>query len=610
MQNDHPERALSLYLQVGDLAFSESTLVEEHNLGQRLLADDDRVALSQLAPDKVQEWCLSRIAHYHHHNGVLRERYGAAARNAISKNKSHIRALRAAYNDAAPIHRHLPPEVLMEIFSHVDPVVAMMPRPWVPLLRICRYWRRLLFRTAQFWANLLSLPIWTASILRRHMQRFRTALARSGHESLTLSVPYYSQGIVDILMPHASRLSSFDAGPSLLLDPEEMAHNKIGQELLCVSHHPTNMDVNMWRTSPLTFSFTLFLNLCSLQLQHTYFDSPAAPYLSLCHLKLDHCTVRPSSSTGRVPTLCAIHDTLDLFPNLETLSLTCCLSEKNPGTVSGMLPVPGVTKTIHLPRLRHLELEDVCGHIPRFLSHVAFPPTAALALCPLRTHDPTVQLFTGVDLSPAPHAALHLEIRGVFGRIYHACYETRGNGVRSVRVTLDDASLDSRTIAHFARELVAVLAPARGLTSLTTVGLPNVQLRSYWDDLRAAFVCPVLDVLALDWRPPVGADLGPQGDWGVLRDRDDSRHLGDGAFGILPSLQELCDVLRACLGARTGGRSPLHRLEVTVRPCSVDRDKEWEEVVLEGWQIALAEDWIRDKLSDLVEDVVAVPYLD
>ncbi|PIL27009.1 hypothetical protein GSI_10148 [Ganoderma sinense ZZ0214-1] len=166
MQNDPSQSEFLLYFQVGDLALPEGTFAEEHNLDavartdQRHLADKDRVALSQLAPDQVQEWCLSRIAHYHHHNGILRKGYGGLARNAISKNKSHMRALHTAYNDAAPIHRRLPPEVLVEVFSRVQPVVTVVRRLRIPLLGICRYWRRLLFITPRFWANILSLPIW------------------------------------------------------------------------------------------------------------------------------------------------------------------------------------------------------------------------------------------------------------------------------------------------------------------------------------------------------------------------------------------------------------------------------------------------------------------
>ena len=92
--------------------------------GQRLLAEDDRIALGQLLPGEVQEWCLSRILEYQNNNRLLREWYGAAVRNAISKNKSHIRAIRSAYNNAAQINRHFPPEMLMEIFSHVQPAVV------------------------------------------------------------------------------------------------------------------------------------------------------------------------------------------------------------------------------------------------------------------------------------------------------------------------------------------------------------------------------------------------------------------------------------------------------------------------------------------------------
>ncbi|PIL27028.1 hypothetical protein GSI_10167 [Ganoderma sinense ZZ0214-1] len=388
-----PERTPPVHLQVGDLALPEGTLAEEHKLDavtrtdQRLLADDDKVALSQLAPEQVQGWCLSRIARYRNYNRLLREGYGGAARNVISKNKSHIRALHTAYNDAAPIHRHFPPEVLIEVFSHVDPVVTVMRR-------------------------------------------------------------------------------------------------------------------------------------------------------------------------------------------------------------------------LQIPRA-------------------------------------TIPLFSGLEPSPTPHAELHVEfVNTNGGTVVH--WETRGDNVRPVRVTVADGSASCADIvSNLTRALVAALAPARGLTTFT-VGQWHTQIERYWDDLWPVLgarlrrlqileytrlgefvqqlqlprpvrtegtgiptcVCPVLEVLALKWVLPPRLDYGLDGDWRVLRDRDDGRHLGHRAVGLLPSLREFCDMLRACLSTRAaGGCSPLRRIEVTVYPRWVDRDAVGDHVVLQGWQIALVGERMRDKLGDLVADI-------
>ena len=161
--------------------------------------------LSQVAPSEVQGWCLSRIAEHQSRSHLLHQRYvgSAAHHNAISKNKAHIRALRTAYNDAVPINRYLAPEMLMEVFSHVHP--AVIPRPRVPVLRVCQYWQRLIFRTPRFWANLLSLPTWKAWNPRHHNGRFQAVLAQSAPERLVLSVPYSNEEIVDSLILHAGR---------------------------------------------------------------------------------------------------------------------------------------------------------------------------------------------------------------------------------------------------------------------------------------------------------------------------------------------------------------------------------------------------------------------
>ena len=139
-----------------------------------LLAEEYRISLNQLAPSEIQEWCLSRIAQYQDDNRRLAK--------AVPNNKSHMRALRSVYNDAAPINRHLLPEILMEIFSHVHP--AVVPRSHIPVLRVCLYWRWLLFRTSVFWDNLLSLPTWNGWNSKYQMGPFQAALARSAYASL------------------------------------------------------------------------------------------------------------------------------------------------------------------------------------------------------------------------------------------------------------------------------------------------------------------------------------------------------------------------------------------------------------------------------------------
>ncbi|KAM5543964.1 hypothetical protein V8D89_002581 [Ganoderma adspersum] len=637
-------------LHLGDLVVPENTLSEHPELSapdtvKGLFYDEDRMLLNQLAPSQVQEWCLSRIAEHQSHNRLLRQRYGPAARNAISKNKSHIRALRSAYSDAAPINHRLPPEVLVEVFSHVHPVV--MPRPRIPVLRVCRYWRRLLFSTPRFWANLLSLPTWKTWNPKHHLGRFQAALVRSALESLILSVPYSNEAIVDILIPHASRLSSLKVGPTWY-DVEDMSP-------ILEQHMPRLTRLIILRccgytqASTLNLNFSHYPNIQSLELERTHFCTPLAPYPSLCHLKLKHCTIRPSPTARSVPALCAVHDALDSFPNLETLSMACSLSDDDPyGHVRAL---PELTKAVHLPHLRHLEMADISAYIPHFLSHLVFPATTSLALEPAYRRDfchrpTTVPLFPGLNPFPAPNAelSLHLDFRESCNDGSPARWETHGDGVRPIRVTLPGAAFHPTIVCRFTRELAEALAPAPalGVTSLTVEY--TCFSRSYWERLllelpglrRAAcgttlttkhlagtlgkrlpavaagdhggeFPCARLEDLVLAWSLPHDIDLGRGEEelvsslqhWQGGHHKSDADSESTGSQ-LAASLSEFCDTLKSCLTARAGHCEPIQRLSVSLR-CECHRCKS---SISERWQAALVEQWLRHALGHLVESVV------
>ena len=428
----------------------------------------------------------------------------------MSKNKSYMRARRSVYNDAAPINRHLLPEMLMQIFSHVHP--AVVPRSHIPVLRVCRYWRRLLFCTSEFWDNLLSLPTWDGWNSKYHVGPFRAALVRSAYASLSLSVPYYSQAMASTLIPHARRLSSFRAGPTVS-DPEEMTLSRLKEEILYRSHHCwgpfgnyTVFRNERWRTSALTVSFSLFPNLRSLELRKTYIRAPISLYLPLSHLKLDQCAIRLSSSGSLVSPLVAVHTALKSFPNLETLSLIRCLSPPgNPGAVGGVSVVPDLKEIVHLPRLHLLEVEDTPAYIPPFLSHLVFPATAALVLEPAYAYSGSqgpavVPLFPRINPSPSPDTQLTLSLHtpAADGRTL-AHWETHGEHVRPVRVTLPHAAFTSALITTFTRELADVLAPRRGATTLVVLGIHRYTEstpKQHWEELTRTL--PELRCLACD----------------------------------------------------------------------------------------------------------------
>ena len=229
-----------------------------------------------------------------------------------------------------------------------------------------------------------------------------------------------------------------------------------------------------------------------------------------------------------------------------------------------------------------------------------------------------------------------------------------GPGVRPVRVMLPRATSSAPTIVRYSRELVAALAPpsqaahvpapaARGLrlTTLTAVGSGAATVYRYWDNVLPAlselglrrlvcevdwtetkellwqlekrravdglgFACPALEELAVQWHLPARLDFSVGGgDWEELRGRDQGRPRGlyQDDPGLAGSLRTFCDTVRACLKTRAEGCGRLRRLEVMPCPWSFDQAAG---VVLQGWQTALVEERLRDKLGDFVGDIVVV----
>ena len=534
----------------------------------------------------------------------------------------------------------------MEVFSHVHPAVMPRPPARIPVLRVCRYWQQLLFRTPRFWANLLSLPTWKAWNPKRHMGRFRAALARSAPESFALPVPFATPVIVDILTPHASCLSSLKVGPTV--------HGV--EELLQVlkEHMPhlTHLTIILrcwWYTKASTFDlkFDLYPNIHTLELERTHFYTPAVPYLSLCHLKLKYSTIRPSpASTDSVPALRAMHAALEFFPNLETLSMTRSLMDEDPPHHSVQPPCE-LTKSVSLPRLRRLEIEDMPTYIPRFLAHLVLPATTALVLessCKVdySQQPPPIPVYPGINGSspstPNAELSLHLDFRGLRPDEDLARWETHGDGVRPVRVTLTGIALDTPTVCRFTRELAEVLAPAPapglGVTSLTVEGLRFSE--GYWEDVLrelpglrrfaceeeqttrevagalgrkcrspgGQLLCPRLEDLDLAWELP-NSDIESELEGGDLEWRSPQGESG-GQLYVKPesesqlgaSLCEFCDILRACLTEREGHCARIRKLSV-----SLHWDCRCESIVLEGWQVALVEQHLRRALGHLVGNI-------
>ncbi|PIL27004.1 hypothetical protein GSI_10143 [Ganoderma sinense ZZ0214-1] len=557
----------------------------------------------------------------------------------------------------------------MEVFSHVHPAVMPRPLACVPVLRVCRYWRSLLFRTPHFWSNLLGLPSWKLWNRRHQLCRFKAALWRSGSTTLSLSVPYCDKVIANILTSEASRIASLKVGPTMQCRVKNIAQ-VLERDMPRLTHLAILQSSGQHSESTLNIDFSRHRNVRVLELERTYIFTPISPYASLSHLKLQYCVIRPAPTSDDVRTLYAVHNALEFFPNLETLSITHCLADDDPSGLSG--PPPEPTKTIELPRLRLLELHDIPTYMIPFLSRLAFPPTTALVLEPAYRRDrylgaPPVPLFPGINPAPtpSPHASLSLHLDFTNPHASHAFWKTHcdpnpsdsdGTGatiavpVRPVRVVLPNAAGYGLLVAQFSRELAGALGPLTTLTARGASGawaywgcvlpaLPRLRSLAYdagreetkevVDLLGTRTVCPELVRLGLVWHVPPRVEVGEPGVWRALSvlgrggEDGDSDRFGGGDAGlpmgrgrgrggrdeeedVARSLGRFCDALRASLVERASGTCERIR-EVVVAP------RQWRydgtQAAFEEWQMALAEQRLRERLGDLVEDITIVKDL-
>ena len=613
-------------------------------------------------PTRRQEWCIARITEHRAHIRRLRDVYGPAAHNAISETKSHIRALRSEYNAWAPINRQLPPEVLMEVFANVHPAMTRQRR--VPILWVCRYWRKLVLKTSHFWASILSLQILYSKNLEWFRSRFTTALALSAPRSLILSLPFWSLDAADALLPHAGRITSLTLH---LRSDIESTHQQLFEQRLPGIRHLAFLN-DYWNDSE---PFTLHPNVRSLRLNIALFSASAAPCASLVHLKLIHCVIRTRDNNRVVRPMRALHDALGLFPNLETLSLAHSLSE---GRASG--EPPELTKNVHLPRLRLLEMEDIPIYIPRFLSHLTFPSTTILILQPASRLSTeilvTAPVFPGINpSSPTPANAglsLYLDFSTSGPPHYYprgiVRWETHSGGLRPVRVTLPGAAHALDTVAHYTRELVRALAPApsRGVTVLTVAGNSvqreagglHLSAREYWTAflpnlaglrrlvcttnritqdlidvlgrplprrgaaLESTYPCPGLADLAVVWDLRGASADGPPLEYFAMEAPEGfcdsesnggsrrAEHAGRLSREVVTALVMLCADLGACLAARAGRCGRIRRLSIALEGVgggSADGQG------CEG-AFKLAEKQLREGFGPLVGELIVVDRVD
>ncbi|KAI1792692.1 hypothetical protein LXA43DRAFT_1093338 [Ganoderma leucocontextum] len=462
----------------------------------RRLHTDDATILRTLKPEDVQGWCLSRIADYRSCIKALRAQpdssmYNASFHESIVQLKSNMCALRSTYNDAAPIHRSLPPEILLEIFAnfHHDGT-----RRGHAASRVCHYWHPLLQHTAPFWRSLLGQeflgewePPWKAD-------RFRVAFFKSAPLDLSLCLRGIHPATVDILSSHSRRISSVAI--------QVIEYSGQGEPL----HRFLQLDMPILRELEVRhgcfasyrafshiarFKLSAFPHLRTLRLSSIYFEPAEASHTELRHLELKDCLGPVGSASHTDLDLQTILDTIRNCPNLETLRI----AGWSPNTLSD-LDAP-----VDVPRLRHIILRISSGSTRAFLSRLVLPLTTLLDLEPCfpYAHDLlplplSTSLVTPLDRPPVAEVAMHLK----FG--YHkntATWKAQGAGSRPLRVsTFNCVDLHSPDATlTYTQQVVAIFAPGTAVTSLTIAGARRAT-KPYWTRLLAGL--PHLARLAVD----------------------------------------------------------------------------------------------------------------
>ena len=319
------------------------------------LPGEDQQILSILDPSESQPWLFAKIQHY--------ERY--------------LRALCAAYNDASPIHRRLPPELLMGIFSHVRPKSCQ----GLQLLHVCRRWRYVALKTPQFWANMLRI----SSVVRRAyagdilgLERFQTFLARSSPCLIPLNLRGFPDHMSDILAQHSHRISTLivNAGPKEITDVYLlMSSGMPNLKEVTINHSPGCSPFEPEERAAMISVQCAEDSLPRLQSLRisTAFLSPDIMAPSLQSLVIGGCSCHECGGDMRAHTLDTLLRSLARCPSLLNLQ---CLSGSEPLVhpleLSTLSPVS-------LPLLNKVEFQKYRPEpLSDILRHLILPPTTAL----------------------------------------------------------------------------------------------------------------------------------------------------------------------------------------------------------------------------------------
>ncbi|KAI0735576.1 hypothetical protein C8Q76DRAFT_712861 [Earliella scabrosa] len=369
------------------------------------LTDVDTDTLRSMGPLEAQDWLRSQ-AKYH-------EEYG--------------RLLRTLSNTRAPIHRYLPPELIMEIFGRIDPE----HRRELNLLHVCRIWRELLLKTAEFWVDMVRHPVdhlklGSSSPETGHLPCFKLALVQSSPRNISLDITNFTTHSAHLLAPHSRRITSL----TVQLRPADAQHlfdmMRDGMPRLHTLSIVHRRDPRLRTNDVATLSHNLWKELQSLQYSHD-----ALPVLRDLHIPamlVVPCLAVPSLRTLTVGchkcggcriesgphTLDTILPFLERCPQLETLQFLSA-TEPTPGRAHSRLDPAA------LPHLRQLGFTAGVLWVSELLSKLVFPSTTVMKLRTNYDRNTNTNIPRHLRALPSVHALDRLSIQFLMEHVQHKC---------------------------------------------------------------------------------------------------------------------------------------------------------------------------------------------
>ncbi|KAI0757392.1 hypothetical protein C8Q80DRAFT_1349599 [Daedaleopsis nitida] len=493
------------------------------------LTQEDRETLGSLLPPMDREWMLSRAQYY----------------------AEYARNLRSMYNAGAPIHRHLPPELLMEIFGHLHP----KHRREASLLHVCHAWRALLLRTAEFWVDMLSNSVDHAKLFMEpddaesgELQCFRFSLVCSSPREISLDIHHYTDCSTRLLAPHSHRISLLQV--HIAATEAEHLFRLLGSGMphlttLVVTHIKglTTLTRDEWYTLQ---SYPLKDSLPRLQdlSVATLFLTPSLSFPTLRTLSIGGCT----SCNGQCSGQHSMHhlDTILSF-------LRRCPSLVHLRSLGATTPDPSRRQThsapVDLLHLESMELHGPTSWASDLLDKLALPASTTLKLrtrCDGTTVPRSLRTRPALQTPDRIHIQFYFtenvnrrtvcEVQGWRGESLHVDFSTES----TVGESGDVIGEVSQTLGSHSVQDLRIWVPSEVIYTTFRVGQQAVQLlascpqitRLRWRRASplhvfqalvtrtsgGAPICPHLEHLVVHWRlSPYGGEAMIRRTWETMK---------------------------------------------------------------------------------------------